>query len=327
VRVLLVGGGGLLGAHLAPKLVAAGHEVAICDTLVGCIGPRTTKGFRLFVANATDRNALVQPFSAFKPEIVFISLAHNYTKTTVYKAFIDSKLVLNSANAIASLLGSGVKHVYFCSTSEVYGGPQTKRPIKESRKIDLSATAHGAAKLAAEKILAFKCRELGIGCTTFRIFDMFGPRVMFCARTGIVNFLIDAFMRSEVIGLVGSKKLRDFIHAEDVAEACIRVMETGFSGTVNIGSGVGTSLEAIVKALSENMEVRQAPVFIPRSRNEVFSAVADTTLLSSMIPDWKPEAEVMGELPTLIDFRSQEMSRTKDSPAPDLNTIRSSASV
>jgi nucleoside-diphosphate-sugar epimerase len=249
-------------------------------------------------------------------------LAHHYTKTTIYKAFDDTRLVLNSANAIASLLNRGVKHVYVCSTSEVYGGPQTKRPIKESRKIALGATAHGVAKLAAENILAFKCQELGIGCTTFRIFDMFGPRVLFCARTGIINFLIDAFMRNEVIGLVGSKKLRDFIHAEDAANAIAQVMETGFSGTVNIGSGEGTSLFDVVSALSDDMEIREAPVFIPKARNEVFSAVADTSLLTSLIPDWKPKSDIMWELPTLIDFRRQEILRPKGSPAPDINTVR-----
>jgi len=327
MRVLLVGGGGLLGAHLAPKLVAAGHEVAICDTLSGCIGPRTTSGFRVFVANATDRNALLQPFGAYDPEIIFISLAHHYNRTTIYKAFDDARLVLNSANAITSIIGKSVKHVYFCSTSEVYGGPQTKRPIKESRKIALGATTHGVAKLSAEKIIEFKCQEMGIGCTTFRIFDMFGPRVVFCARTGITSFLIDAFLRNEVVGLVGGKKLRDFIHAEDVAEACAQVMATGFSGTVNVGSGVGMSLVDIVKAASKKMKIHEFPVFIPRGRNEVFSAVADTSLLKSIIPGWKPSNEIVKELPTLIEFRSQELSRPRGEEAPNPNTVRGSLSV
>ena len=323
MRILLVGGGGLLGAHLAPKLVAAGHEVAICDTLVGCIGSRTTKGFRLFVANATDRNALLQPFSAFKPEVVFIALAHHYNRTTIYKTFDDTKLVLNSANAITSLLGRAVKHVYVCSTSEVYGGPQTNRPIKESRKITMSATAHGAAKLSSENIIKFKCKELGIGCTVLRIFDMFGPRVLFCARTGIINFIIDAFLRNETIGLVGGKRLRDFVHVEDVAEACSRIMSTGFSGTVNIGSGTGTTLTSVIDSLYTKMSVVQPPVYIPKGRNEVFSAVADTTTLRSILPDWEPNSEVINELGTLITFREQEMgSKREEKDIPNINTVR-----
>lgn len=327
MRVLLVGGGGLLGAHLAPKLVAKGHEVAICDTLSGCIGPRTTVGFRLFVANATDRNALLQPFGAFDPEVIFISLAHHYSRTTIYKTFDDTRLVMDSANAITSIIGKSVKHVYLCSTSEVYGGPQTKKPIKESRKISLGSTAHGVAKLSAENIIKFKCQEMGIGCTTFRIFDMFGPRVVFCARTGITSFLIDAFLRNEVVGLVGGKKLRDFIHAEDVAEACAQVMATGFSGTVNVGSGVGMSLVDIVKAMAKEMKIHEFPVFVPNGRNEVFSAVADTSLLKTIVPGWSPKSGIIEELPTLIEFRRQELSRPRGEIAPNPNTVRGSFSV
>lgn len=305
MRVLVIGGGGLLGTHLAPKLLSAGHEVAICDDLSGCPMVVPAEGIRVFTANITDKNSTRQAFSLFKPEVLVFAAAHHFPRTTIYSSFEDAKLTLAGANVISSMMTKEVKHVYFCSTSEVYGGPQTNRPLKESRKIGLSATHHGTARLAAEKLMAFRCNELGVGCTVLRIFDMFGPRKMFCARTGMLSFLIDAFVRGETIGLTGATKLRDFIHVEDVATAIVSLLGTEFCGTLNLGTGKGVSLIQLVKGLAKVMQIQEPPLIIPDGPVKSLSAVADTSALREVIPGWEPSLDVFSCLEELISFRTQ----------------------
>lgn len=304
--MLIIGGAGLLGTRLAPKLRTLGHEVALCDNFSGSLKYRTPSDYRLFVANAADQNVMQHVFRVFEPEIVVLALAYVFPREVVYSPYEDSRLVVESANVLASLLCRGVKQAYFFSNGEVYGAPQSRRPLKEGRKIVRSATFHGAAKYAAEVLLSFRCQELGLPLTILRVFDMFGPRIVFSARTDVVNFLIDGFLRGEWMGLVGARRARDFVHVDDVVDAFLGLLEVGFAGSVNIGTGRGTSLRQVSSALCELMGISDHPEEVPDFR-ETFSAVASTELLDSVVSGgWSPKYDIITELPAMVEFRRQE---------------------
>lgn len=324
MRVLVIGGGGLLGTHLVPHLLAGGHEVGVCDNFTGCPRFVGSLGVRLFTPNVTDFNSMRQTFNLFKPEVVIVSPAHHHSREAVYSFFDDAKLVSDSAHAIAALLTSSVKHVYFCSSSEVYGGPQTNKLLKETRKIRMSASHHGAAKLGAEQSLAFRCKELGIGWTSLRIFEMFGPRKVFCARTGLISFLIDSFLYHphETVGLVGGTRMKDFIHVEDVATAIIGLMSVEYNGVVNVGSGVGTTLTQVVQGIAKHIDIVFPPMLIPDTNVPSFSAVADVGLLKSLLPSWKVEHKLSTCLEQLVAFRKHSVESVAEDPLAVLNATR-----
>lgn len=327
MRVLLVGGAGLLGSYLAPALEQAGHDVALCDDFSGSLKYRTSSAFRIFTTNFTDLNAVQHPVKAFNPEIIILAVAHYFSRDVIYKFYEDTKLTLGCANSLCSILGPEVKHVYFCSGHEVYGGPQTHKPLKESRKILRSATHHGTAERAAESILEYHCNTLGIPFTALRIFDMYGPRVMFSPRTGVVSFLMDSFLKQDPVGLVSPLDRRDFIHAEDVKDAFLAVIKSGFSGTVNIGTGKPTTLRglvgAMIKCIGANHEIYEV------KKGGTFSSVADVELLNSLVKGgWKPRHSILGDLEDLAEFRKEEVtSSLRTDPALVLNAMRGISNV
>jgi nucleoside-diphosphate-sugar epimerase len=302
MKVLVIGGGGLLGSFLLPKLVASGHDVVVSDNLTGSV--KVTEHINLSTASATDIDAMRYTYRIHKPDVVFIAPAYQFSRDTIYNPYEDARLVLNSANVAASILTPNVKQVVFLSSGEVYGGPQTSRPLKESRKIIRSATQHGTAKLAAESVLEFRCHELGIPCVSLRVFDMFGPRKRFCPRTGVVSFLIDSFIRGELVGLRGARRLRDFVHAEDVAELCSTLASGGHEGVYNVGTGKGTTLIQVVKALAGLMEIPNAPVLMDDGPAPSFSSVADISRVQTLVPSWEPKYEIISCLPELVEFRT-----------------------
>ena len=323
-KILIIGGAGLLGMHLAPVLSKSGHEVALCDNFSGSLRYRTPTEYRIFVANAMDANAMQHPVGVFQPDIVILGVEHYFSRDVVYKFSEESKLVLDSANVLCSVLGRKVKHVYFCSTSEVYGGPQTSRPLAETRKISRSATHYGTAKLAAEKLLEYRCKELGIGFTALRIFDMYGPRIRFSRRAAVVSFLIESLLRNDPIGLSGARCLRDFIHVEDVVSAFVGIIKSDFSGTVNIGTGKGMSLKTLAEELGKHINILEKIQEQPRFPLRHFSTVAKTSLLDSLLPNgWKPQHSLKDDLPALVEFREKELNfaATAD-PKTVLNIMR-----
>jgi len=326
-RVLIIGGAGLLGTHLASVLSRTKHEVALCDSFLGSVRYRTPDKYRIFVANAMDANTMQHPINVFRPEIIILAAAYYYPRDIVYKVFEETRLVLDSANVLCSVIGQEdqeVKHIYFCSSNEVYGGPQSNKPLAETRKIVRSTTLPGTAQLAAEKLLGYRCAEIGIPFTALRVFDMYGPRVMFSVRTGLLSSIIESFLRGERIGLSGPRCLRDFIHVEDVARAFGAIIKSGYAGTVNVGTGEGTSLIKLVKSLRKHMEIIEPPEALPNNSLKSFSSVASTKLLDSILPSgWTPKHTLEDDLATMVEFRKKELSfATRSNPVSLLNAMR-----
>lgn len=328
MRILIIGGAGLLGQQLAAVLSQAGNEIAIADNFSGSIRYRTSDKHRIFTPNAADANALRLPIQSFDPEVIILSVAHYYPRDVIYRFYEDTRLVINSANALCSVLTPRVKHVYYFSGHEVYGGPQARKPIKEDRKITRSATHHGAAELVAEQLLDFRCNELGIPYTVLRIFDLYGPRIQFCARTGVVSFIIDLLLRGEPVGLVGATRKRDFIHVEDAAQAALQVIKSEFCGVVNVGTGRGTTLRDIAHSVRDKLESSEGLWELKDGVIETYSSVANTTRLKEIAPKWKPSHNVLEDLDNLIEFRKKELNiEVRSDPLLVLNAMRGIQSV
>jgi len=293
----------LLGKFLIPKLTP-NHNVGVCDKLVGHMSYTLPNSITLFTADVTDLNSTRQVFRRFEPDVVIVSVAHHFNKDTVYSQYDDVGLVYRSSNVVASLLTSQVKKVIFCSSSEVYGGPQTPKLVSEVRKIKIPATQHGVAKLSAEALLKFRCDELDISFSALRIFDMYGPRTTFCPRTGMVNFLIDTFQEGKkTVGLSGATRGRDFIHASDVAEVVAFAVDNDLSGLYNVGTGKRTTLIGLVKLLAKTLDISIPPVIMPDGPVTTFSAVANINLLKLHIPTWEPKDICTSTLQDIIKMR------------------------
>lgn len=308
MRVLVVGGAGMLGQFLVPILEDMGHEVFICDNFSGAEKHRLPKGLKIFTADAALYNPFRPVFQKVSPDIVFIALGYNFDPTREWKYNFseDTKIVLNSANTIGRVLTPSVKHVYFCSSSEVYGGPEPRAAIKESRNIKKAATHLGAAKLSAEQVLQFRCDELGIPLTILRLFDLYGPRIKFSGKNGIINFLIDTFLRNEQIGITGAKRKRDFLYVGDAAAACSLLIEADEPGIYNIGSGEGPRLVDTAKLVRKEVGSELPILMVPDRKLKTYSTVANISKLQKTI-NWAPETELEEYLPELIEFHKREL--------------------
>jgi len=312
-KVLLIGGGSLLCSYLIPQLVSVGHEVVIMDNLTGCDRFKLPKGIKLFVGNASVNDNVKTCFSSVKPDIVFINIAYAVKPGTIYNYREDTNNTISSADAIGCFLHNEIKHVYYCSTSEVYGGPEPKNPLPEDRKIVAPSSHFGNANLVAENLLSFRCNELGIPLTVLRIFDMFGPRDEIFAKTAVVNFIIEAFLNNEKIGISRADRKRDFVFAEDVADACFQIikLEEKVSATYNVGTGTGISLDKICKELYKYIDVIDKPDYLGDPSVPIYSSVADTKLLKEKI-DWQPKVNIIEYLPTLVEYTKQALIKARD---------------
>lgn len=302
----------MLGTSLGSLLHTAGHNVLLIDNTSGCDKNRIPKELKLFIGNATVHHNLKVCFDSFKPDVIFVCLAFNLKKGVNYNFYEDVNTTLGSANMLSGFITKAVKHVVFCSSSEVYGGPEPKQPVKEDRKIIQPSSHFGNANLLSEQVLSYRCAEVGVPFSSLRIFDLVGPRYEISPKTAVINFMIEAFLTGEEIGITRGDRKRDFIHVEDVADICFKVVTSDpVGGIFNVGSGVGISLEKIYYSLSQHMKITYPPVFLGDSSINTFSAVADIAKVSDAY-GWAPKNDVLDYLPKLVEYTQDLLSKSKN---------------
>ena len=272
MRVLITGGAGFIGSHLAEALLARGEDVLVLDDLstgsmenIRRLKPLPKFHYwidsvmnRVLLAELVDESDLVIHFAA----AVGVRLIVESPVHTIETNVKGTELVLQAAQ-------KKKKTVLIASTSEVYG-KSTEIPFREDGDLVMGATTKGrwsyAASKALDEFLALAYyREKKLPVIVARFFNTIGPRQT--GRYGMVvpNFVQQA-MAGKPINVFGDgKQSRCFCHVADVIEALLKLMATpeAVGEVFNIGSTEEITIEglaALVKQrLKSNSEIRYIP--------------------------------------------------------------------
>ncbi len=280
MRVLITGISGFLGRHLAPKLLARGHEV---------FGIRLDQGEALEgvverqvdILNVPDLNSAVADFA---PEVVvhLAGLSHvgrSWSQMPQYFAVN----ILGVENVLAAAPGA---KVIFASSSEVYGSvPLKEQPIPESRR-PAPRNPYGLTKAASERLV------LAAGGVVVRMFNLIGPgqESIFALPGFAAQLAGQAGEDSSVIKVGNLEAKRDFVHVSDGADAYAFLVERGELGEIyNLGSGrpvsIREALEQLIAIAGQTVSIeieseRLRPIDIPL-------LCADASKLEEL--GWRPQ--------------------------------------
>jgi nucleoside-diphosphate-sugar epimerase len=248
--VLVTGGSGYFGSVLADALLARGDAVRVLDLNP----PGEAAGPVEFVEGDVRDGALVRAAC----EGVDVVL-HNVAQVPLAKdrALFDAVNVGGTANVLVAARDAGVAKVVSTSSSAVYGIPESNPVTEETPGRPLEA--YGRAKLRAELL----CREAaatGVDVTIVRPRTILGH-----GRLGIMAVLFEFVAEGAPVYVLGSGDNRyQFVHANDLADACIRAAEREGPTSYNVGTtDFGTmreTLQALVDHAGTGSRVRSLPV-------------------------------------------------------------------
>lgn len=241
-------GAGFIGLSLVRRLAAAGAEVAVLDhndapaELAGCV-----RWIRGEFADAAAVSATLEGAS-----VAF----HLISSTVPGDEHIDvsrelSENVFSTLGLLDLCEKFKVPRVVFVSSSSVYG-LQTRIPIPETALPD-PISSHGIQKLAIEKYLLLRRFQVGLDVRIARLSNPYGPGQKLYGRQGFVAMTIGHLLKAEPVLLRDNgRPVRDFIYIDDVTEALDRLAtQDDAPALVNIGSGVGHSLQQLVVLMEE----------------------------------------------------------------------------
>jgi UDP-glucose 4-epimerase len=282
-RVLITGGAGLIGSHLADLLTHAGAaEVIVFDNLsrgrlanladARAVGPLTS-----IEGDIRDRAALARAFDGV--DVVFHLAAIRLAQCAEEPRLALEVMADGTFNVLEAAVAAKVKKVAAASSASIYGMAD-HFPTSEEHNPYRNTTLYGATKVFNEGLLASFRDVYGLEYTALRPFNVYGPRMdIHGAYTEVLIRWMDRIERGlpPIIFGDGSQSM-DFIFVEDVARAFVLAAAPGHDGEVyNIASGVETSLQSLAKALLAATESNLAIEYGPeRKLTAVPRRVADT---------------------------------------------------
>lgn len=257
-NVLMVGGNGFIGSHLADALLSGGFRVRVLDTKRERF--RTPlPAVEYFSGLSTDQGLLGAALAGCD---TLIHLVHNNIPPSSPQQ--SEQGVVDSVNAFSNLLCMAGQYqvkriVFFSSGGAVYGEPTTC-PVSETAPCR-PISPYGRAKLLMEQMLVRFHAEHGLDYLVVRPSNPFGPRQDFRGQQGVIPIFLHRLMTGQPISIWGDgRAVKDYLYVTDLAAAVLALMRTGFDNTIyNIGSGSGTSLRSII-ALLETETGRTANV-------------------------------------------------------------------
>ncbi len=281
--VLVTGGAGLIGSHIADRLVTEGvREVRVLDNLVrgrleNLAHARAAGSVNLIEGDIRDRELVRKAMAGC--DYVFHQAAIRITLCAERPRECIDVLVGGTLNVFEAAEGAGVRKVVYASSASVYGGAE-HFPTSERHHPYNNRTLYGAAKLMDEGIAHHFHDMDGLPSVGLRYFNVYGPRMDYTgAYTEVfIRWLdcIDRGFRPQIHG-DGSASM-DFIFVDDIARANILAMKSDRKDDVyNIASGEETTLLELWRALqSVTGALRLEPEFLPpRKVNPVPRRLAD----------------------------------------------------
>ena len=269
MNILVTGGAGFIGSHLADRLIADGHRVAVADSFAS--GKRAHVNPRAALHAADIRGeGLAAAFEAAQPEAVFHLAAHASVSESVRDPMGDAEAnVLGTVNVLRLCAAHRVRRIVFSSTGgALYGEPQ-RLPADEDHPV-LPLSPYGASKAAGETYIRTLCGAAGVAYTILRYGNVYGPRQDPFGEAGVVAIFAAAVLRGERPVIFGDGlHERDYVHVDDIVEANVLALRQEGNGVYNAGTGVGTTVEEVFRAIAEAANYDGEPVYAPERPGDV----------------------------------------------------------
>ena len=326
MRVLITGGAGFIGSHLADAYLERGDEVYVIDDLsTGSIDNiqhlKNNPRFHYTIESVHNQPIVAELVD--QCDVIFHLAAAVGVKLIVESPVRTIETNVRGTEVVLALANKKKKKVLIASTSEVYGLSE-QVPFREDGNLVMGATTKGrwsyACSKAIDEFLALAYwREKKLPTIVVRLFNTVGPR-----QTGQYGMVIPTFVKQALAGrpitVYGDgKQTRCFGYVGDVIKALIKLMDnTAAVGQVfNIGSDQEVTILELAHMVKELTNSDSEIIFVPydEAYEEGFEdmprRVPDITKVNSLV-GFRPEVSLDGILQTVIGYYSGQSTDVRD---------------
>ncbi len=293
MKVLITGGSGFVGSHLADRLLARGDSVLAIDNY--STGRRDNLTFhpKLEIVEETIANttAMDEIFTRFKPAVVVHAAAsYKDPDNWVEDSFTN---VLGTVNVLNASKKAGCKRIIYFQTALCYGLNPKEQPISLEHHFDSRGSSYAISKTAAEHYVELS----GLDFVSFRLANAYGPRNI----SGPLPTFFHRLTNNKPCFVMDTR--RDFIYIDDLVNCVEKAVDGVGQGYYHISSGSDFSIkelfDATIKALDINLD-KEVEVR-PRNPDDAYTILLDPSRTSDDF-NWKVNTELNDGVKAAIDY-------------------------
>ena len=332
MKVLITGGAGFIGSHLAERLLGRGDEVHLLDDL-------STGSIENIVLiknhpNLTYHIDTIRNYRLTAELVDTCDIIYHLAAAVGVRLIVESPVStietnIRGTDIVLSLAAKKRKRVVITSTSEVYG-KRNRVPFSEDDDLVMGPTNKGrwsyACSKAIDEFLAIAYwKEKRVPTVIVRLFNTVGPRQT--GRYGMVipNFVHQALMGQDITVYGDGTQTRCFTHVSDVIEALIGVAEhpRAVGEVYNIGSDHEISILELAERIKQQTESASNIVFLPYDEayeegfEDMMRRVPDIAKIRALI-GYEPKVDLDSMLASIIDYHREKMLGELGIPARSL---------
>lgn len=302
MKILITGGAGFIGSHIADLLIENGYDICIVDNLSTGKLENVNPKAKFRKCDVRDSN-LFSIIEEEKPQIVIHNAAQLSVRNSVDDPENDASInIIGGLNLLEACKKLQIKKIIFASSGGVVYGEQKHFPADESHPLN-PISPYGVAKLSFEKYLFYYNYIFGIKYIALRYANIYGPRQDPFGEAGVVAIFSKKLLSGDQPIINGDGyQTRDYVFVKDAARANLLAVRSDAVGQINIGTGTETNVNDIFNILKEaagcaGLEEIHGPAKEGEQKRSVLSYKKAFEVLG-----WKPEVNIKEGLLKTFDW-------------------------
>lgn len=295
-KVLVTGGAGFIGSHVAEALLSRGDDVVIVDEMNDYYDINIKKQnlellresypdnnrLSIYIGDICDEELMIRIFEKEQPKWVCHMAARAGVRPSIQDPYVYIHSNIKGTTHLMELSAKfGVQNFVFASSSSVYGGSKSTF-FSEDEVVDNPVSPYAATKKACE-LLAYTYHHLyNLNVSALRFFTVYGPR----GRPDMAPFkFIDRVSREVEIQQFGDgSSSRDYTYISDIVEGIVRSIDRPYPYEVfNLGKGSGTSLKDFIELVQKYVGKQAIVRVLPDQPGDVPYTCADVSKAHTLL--------------------------------------------
>jgi UDP-glucose 4-epimerase len=294
MNILITGGAGFIGSHLADRLLDRGDDVLVIDNFAtgrrDNLQPRTR--CQLIEGTIADSSVVDRAFDLCKPEVV-VHAAAAYKDPTAWSEDARTN-VLGTANVVQASARAGIRRLIYFQTALCYGLHPLEQPITLNHPVKPEGSSYAISKTAGEQYVMLS----DLDYVSFRLANAYGPRNI----SGPLPTFFQRLTTRKACFVMDTR--RDFVFVDDLIQVVVKAIDgAGRRGAYHVSSGADHAIKELFDETLLALKITpDQPVEVrPRNPDDVFSILLDPSKTIQEF-DWRTSTPLRDGVRRAIDY-------------------------
>jgi UDP-glucose 4-epimerase len=281
MKILITGGAGFIGSHVADACLEAGHQVVVVDDLSSGNFANLNPAVKFYQLDIRDP-ALEEVFATEKPDVVNHHAAQISVPHSVTEPLLDAQInILGLVNVLENCVKHHIKKVIFISSGGAIYGEAEEYPTTEDYPPQ-PLSVYAINKFAGENYLRFYQHQYGLEYTVLRYANVFGPRQIAQGEAGVVSIFVEKLLQDSAPTIYAypddpEGMIRDYVYVKDVVRANLAVLDRGSNEVFNIGTCEETTTSQLYKTILWQLGKKIQPLKGPARKGDLRRSMLDNS--------------------------------------------------